>query len=318
VLITGPSGTGKRLIARAIHAHSARYEQPLIPFCCGQLPEPLACLQLFGHAAGAGKFTPHAALGCLGAAQGGTLLLNEVGDLDLASQDRLLQVLNEKRCAPVGSNGQPMADIRVIATSSRDLRDEVRAGRFRLKLLYSLNAISLQAQPLSARRMDIEPLVRHILARITLEQGLEHHRLAHAALALLQAYDWPDNVTQLERVLEQAVLTSTGPVLNLDDFAELFVAMQEQDASARQVSRRDEPANSYESIPNLPVTAGNWLSLDQLEAEHLRATLRQSRHNLSVAARLLGLNIADLQAKLARHRLLMPGQSTTTLSDHTV
>jgi DNA-binding NtrC family response regulator len=325
VLISGPAGTGKQLVARAIHAHSPRSSQPLIPFHCGRLPAAQAQLQLFGHAAGASKLARHAALGCLGAAQGGTLLLHEVGDLDLDTQDRLLQVLMEKRSRPVGATRDRAADVRIIATTSRDLREAAEAGSFRLPLLYSLCAIRVKALPLSQRRADIAPLARHIVARVTLENGLPYRPLTPDALALLEAYLWPGNVSEMEQVLEQAVLASGGGALELVDFAELFASVQRQVESAgcgesgvreggEAGEREPESVNNYEAIPRLPVVAESWPSLLQLEAEHLRATLRRAGQNLAVAARLLDLELPELQAKLAKHRLQLPPQPTP-LSD---
>ncbi len=320
VLITGPQGTGKDLIARAIHAHSPRADRPVIPFRCGTLPAALTSTQLFGHTSGAGPLARGAALGCVGAANGGTLLLHEVGDLDLAAQDRLLAVLMQRRARPVGAGPAAAVDLRVIATSSRDLGAAARAGHFRFRLLYALNAISISALPLCQRRADIAPLARHVIARFTFEQGLPYRPLTPSALALLEAHDWPGNVVELEQVVEQAISTSDGCVLDLEDFPELFATIQERtiDAARRDVSD-GEPVNEFERVPTMPVVAGRWPSLEELESEHLRATLRRSGQNLTVAAGMLGLDRIELQAKLKRHGILLPGQmwpgQSTSMSD---
>ena len=231
VLITGPQGAGKELIARAIHAHSPRAEQPFIPFRCGTLPESMTARQLFGHAAGAGSLTRHAALGCLGAAQGGTLLLHEVGDLDLDAQDRLLDFLHNSAAA---AGRRRCNSVRpTFASSRRRLRIWARRhapGRFRLRLLYSLNAITIQAQPLAERRADIAPLARHIAgaghagARSGLSRLDAGGAGAAGGLRLAGQCRRSWNVS-----IEQAIASSPeSQVLDLEDFPDVFAAVQEQ------------------------------------------------------------------------------------------
>jgi DNA-binding NtrC family response regulator len=314
-LITGPTDTGKELIARSIHAHSARADRPLVPFRCSHLRYPLNACQLFGHVAGHGILTRHAALGCCLAAEGGTLLLDEVGDLDATAQQLLLHVIKEKRVTPVGGEVGRSVNLRIMATSSKDLTSEVRSGRFSFELLYRLNALTVTAAPLRERRDDILPLARHLMARITLENGLPLKRLTPAALALIEAYDWPGNVTELEAELERVVVESAGEsVLDVDAFSRIFERIHSAKAedSPTATWEMSEPANALERIPPSTVVEGHWPSLAEVEAEHLRSTLEAARYNLTVAARMLKVDVDDLRTRLRRHeiRLSLPRRST--------
>ncbi len=305
VLITGSAGTGKRLIARAIHAHSHRAAQPLILFSAAQLPPRLAASQLFGHTAGAGELTRHASLGCIGAAQGGTLLIEEIGTLDRDAQHRLLQQLKARSRSPLGSSLSRPSDLRLIATSTRDLREEARAGRFSWELLYRINAITIQTRDLHDRPEDILPLARHILARTTFERGLPLPSLTPAAVALLEIYAWPGNVDELEPVLEQAVANMAGTVLDLEDFPGLLESIP-IGPTPKPLPPQSEKVNAFEAVPVPPGVAGNWPTLAQLEAEHLQSTLRRCHHRVAVAAQMLGLRPLELAEKMKRYGLRIP------------
>lgn len=314
VLITGPTGTGKELIARAIHLHSTRADQPLIPFQCGRLPNEMTRLQLFGHAKGANPLATHAALGCFGAAQGGTLLLHDVERLDLETQDRLLATLRRKRNRREGELDDHSTEVQIIVTSTGDLREAARRGEFRLALLYSLNAISIPALPLSERRSDVAPLARYILARITFEHGQAYRPLTPAALALLEAYDWPGNVSELEQELERAVIMTAGSELDLEDFVDLFARVEASSLGDPPKQQPEDETNGFETVPHLPAVTGRWTSLAELEADHLRTTMRSAGQNPKIAARLLGLELSVLQKKLRQHRIY-GAPSSTPLSD---
>jgi two-component system response regulator HydG len=301
-LITGPAGTGKKLIARAIHAHSSQSSGPFIPFRCHRVPVSFRASQLFGHEAGSMPLSFGSAIGAVGAAQDGTLFLDEVGQLDADCQARLLSVLKANRCRPIGATTEKETRIRIIASSSVDLHDEVRRGRFRFDLLYRLNALSITALPLNARRDDIPALVRHVIARTTLERGLPLKPITAAAIALLQSVDWRNNVDQLQQVVEQATAASNDPVLNTEAFAGLLDAVEPIPEAGTEASRVDsEAVNALESVPEFPQIANPWPSLAEVEARHIRATLQQVHHHLEAAAQLLGIEPARLQQKLIQY-----------------
>lgn len=305
VLITGPAGSGKQLIARAIHAHGSGGAGPFIPFRCDQVPPSLRAAQLFGHAAGTISLSPNAALGCVRAARGGTLYLDEVAHLDAACQERLLAILRADSAAAAQTAAPPAPAQRVIASSSIDLHLEVQRGRFRLDLLYELNRTALTTMELKQRREDIPPLVRHLIARTTLEHGLPLKQLSAPAMALLQAWDWPGNVDELQQQVERAVVYRDELVLGPDAFPEILDALA---APARPAPTTQaapaERVNTHESVPCFPVVAAPWPTLADVEAEHLRTTMQQVHYNLQAAAQLLGLDPAALQEKLARRGIL--------------
>ncbi|MDG2384009.1 MAG: sigma 54-interacting transcriptional regulator [Pirellulaceae bacterium] len=303
VLITGPIGSGRELIARAIHAHSPRADHPFIPFRCGAVPEPLRASQLFGQVDGAPGLARAATLGCFGAAEGGTLFLDEAGDLDQDSQLQLLFALREKRIVPFGAERSSSADVRLIASTSQDLDSEVQGGRFSFELLYRLNILPVTSLGLRDRVEDVEPLVRHWMARVTLENGLPLKQLTPAAMALLQSYEWPGNVDQLRSVVERAILFNDEHRLRPEAFSAL---MEEPDSNRHQPQTKAiESVNQHESILPIDVVDGKWQTLAQMEAEFIRSTLVEARYNQVVAARLLAIPLNDLMSKIAQHRIAL-------------
>jgi two-component system response regulator GlrR len=275
VLLHGASGTGKRLLARAMHAASARFGRPFAALHCGALPEPLLESELFGHVKGAFPGAVREHPGLLLAAQGGTLYLDEVSDLPLALQAKLLRALHEREARPVGATQAAPFDVRVIAATRRDLREEIAAGRFREDLYYRLNAVTLELPALAARREDIALLAAHFLAASAARCGKRIDGIAPAALPLLLTAPWPGNVRQLRQVIERCVAQCSGRQL-----------------PAALVARALAPAGD------------DFAALDEarreFERDYLTRLLRITDGNVNQAAKLAKRNRGDFRALLER------------------
>jgi PAS domain S-box-containing protein len=244
VLITGETGTGKELVARAIHNLSPRRDRPLVKINCAAISAGLVESELFGHVKGAFTGATERRVGRFEHAHGGTLFLDEVTELPLESQSKLLRVLQEQEFEPVGSNRTVKIDVRVLAASNRNLAEAVREGRFRMDLYYRLQVIPVDVPPLRERREDIPPLAAHFVARLSRQFGRRVNRIREETMRQLMAYDWPGNVRELENFLARAVVLSSGEVLDaaLDLIAapgapESAVPQSLEDAERRHVER---------------------------------------------------------------------------------
>jgi len=216
VLITGESGVGKELVARAVHARSPRASAPFVPVNCGAIPEGLIESELFGHAKGAFTGAQGAKQGLFQAAQDGTLFLDEIGELPLSLQVKLLRAIQERRIRPVGDTADVDVDVRLVAATNRDLAAEVRAGRFREDLYYRLNVVQVRVPPLRERREDVLPLADHFLRRFAAEHGRPLPHLSADAKRRLSEYWFPGNVRELENLIERAVALSNGDEVTVD------------------------------------------------------------------------------------------------------
>jgi two-component system response regulator PilR (NtrC family) len=216
VLITGESGVGKELVARAVHARSPRAEAPFVPVNCGAIPEGLIESELFGHAKGAFTGAQGARQGLFQAAQDGTLFLDEIGELPVSLQVKLLRAIQERCIRPVGDTEDVAVDVRLVAATNRDLAAEVRAGRFREDLYYRLNVVQIRVPPLRERREDVLPLADHFLRRFAAEHGRPLPRLSADAKRRLSEYWFPGNVRELENLIERAVALSNGDEVTVD------------------------------------------------------------------------------------------------------
>lgn len=217
ILITGESGTGKSLIARAIHRRSSRRDKPFVEVACGALPETLLESELFGHVAGSFTGATGDKIGKFKQADGGTIFLDEIGTASPALQVKLLRVLQDYQFEPVGGTETITVDVRVILATNEDLQKAVQEGRFRRDLYYRINVINIELPPLRERVSDIPLLCEHFLRRICEEMGRPPKTLSEEALAALQAYRWPGNVRELQNVLERAVLLGRKPAITLED-----------------------------------------------------------------------------------------------------
>ena len=216
VLITGESGVGKELVARAVHQRSGRATAPFIPVNCGAIPEGLIESELFGHAKGAFTGAQVAKQGLFQAAQDGTLFLDEIGDLPAPLQVKLLRALQERRIRPVGDTADVEVDVRLVAATNKDLEAEMRAGRFREDLFYRLNVVQIRVPPLRERREDVLPLADHFLRRFAAEHGRPMPVLSAETRRRLDDYPFPGNVRELENLMERAVALSAGDEVTVD------------------------------------------------------------------------------------------------------
>ena len=216
VLILGESGTGKELVARSIHAHGPKAAKPFLPVDCGSLVPTLVESELFDYVKGAFTGANRSKDGLLASADGGTVFLDEIGELPLDLQAKLLRALQEKEIRPVGATHRVPINVRILAATNRDLATMVEQGRFRKDLFYRLNVVSLRIPPLRDRREDIPPLVAHFLDRVK-RKGGQPPMLSDAALRTMMEYSWPGNVRELENSIERACALSSGPVLHAGD-----------------------------------------------------------------------------------------------------
>jgi len=311
VLVTGPTGTGKEVIARAIHAQSPRASKPFIPVDCGAIPAALFSSHIFGHLKGAFTGAEYAALGCFRAADGGTILLDEIGELGSDMQTKLLRVLQQRTVCPVGSHQETAVDVRVIAATNRDLEREVSSGRFREDLFYRLNVVALRTVPLCERPEDIAELAHHFLSKLAVNYGLPTKHLSEAALLQLYRCDWPGNVRQLENVLERAAFSSRDESIGVDDVFDgecrAVHAVVDPSSILPRVSLVSDPAGNctaeYSEHCCLAAAEGRCPTMAEMEREHIRRTLRRTNGNQSEAARLLRIERHQLARKLRKYGL---------------
>jgi transcriptional regulator with PAS, ATPase and Fis domain len=294
VLIAGPSGTGKELIARAIHAKSSRANSPFIPVNCAAISGSLFESHMFGHLKGAFTGSNYAALGCFRAANGGTIFLDEIGELESAMQAKLLRVLQEGEVVPVGSHEEQPIDVRVVAATNRNLTDDIASGLFREDLYYRLAVVSLKTLPLRERPEDIELLADFLISSQSVEHGLPFKPLSPAALEKLRLHHWPGNVREMQNVLERAAMLSRGNMLEQTDivFDGARAKVEEPVAVAGCESTKDRVWHFPEGAD------GEWPSLEECEREFISATLRHTAYNQAAAARLLGLDRSVLRRRI--------------------
>lgn len=276
VLIHGDSGTGKELVARAIHASSARSEKPLVTLNCAALNESLLESELFGHEKGAFTGADKRREGRFVEADGGTLFLDEIGDISPMMQVRLLRAIQEREVQRVGSNQTISVDVRLIAATHRDLAAEVNAGRFRQDLYYRLNVVAIEVPSLRQRREDIPLLAGHFLQRFAERNRKAVKGFTPQAMDLLIHYDWPGNIRELENAVERAVVLLTG-----------------------NISERELPL-AIASTPIPLVQSQDIQPLVEVEKEVILAALEKTGGNKTEAARQLGITRKTLLAKLSR------------------
>ena len=282
VLITGETGTGKELIARAIHDCSAQRDMALIKVNCAAIPETLLESELFGHVRGAFTGATTNKKGKFALADGGTIFLDEIGTMNPTLQAKLLRVLQEREIEPLGSERTEKIDLRVIAATNRDLRQMVAEGKFQEDLFYRLNVIPIAIPPLRERREDIPALVDHFVRKHAQRTGRRIDKMDEGVLAGLQQYDWPGNVRELENAIERAVVLSEGPVV-----------------TAKAVSVLGAPTPQPGGPPSLKLRQ----NIEWVERETIRRALEQSGGIKKDAAELMGISQRALSYYLAKYRL---------------
>jgi len=279
ILLLGETGTGKELIARAIHRNSARREGPFVVVNCAAIPETLLESDLFGHERGAFTGAAQRKSGRFAAAHTGTIFLDEIGELPMAIQAKILRVIQFKEFEPLGSHLTQKADVRIIAATNRSLLDEVREGRFREDLFYRLNVVSLTLPPLRQRPTDIPLLAQHFFVHYARKNQRAIQGIDPAVLTRLQAYPWPGNIRELENVMERAVIFCTEPLLRVEHLPEMIQQYHPVMETGGPLGR-EEP------------------SLMDLERELIFRTLERVGNDRQHAAQVLGISLEELDFKL--------------------
>lgn len=281
ILIQGESGTGKELIARAIHHNSSRSERPFVALNCGALPETLLESELFGHTKGAFTGAINSKLGLFRSAEGGTVLLDEIGEVSPAMQVRLLRAMQEHEVTPLGSSSPVTFNARMICATNRDLEREVAEGRFREDLFYRLNVIEIHLPPLRERREDIPMLVRHFIGRTAREQQVAEKAIEPAAMSALINYAWPGNVRELQNAVERA-LTLSGEKIDIE-------------------SLPPKIRNAIGDILPMRDPDGLRPTLEETERRYIMETLTAVNQDKTRAANILGIDLSTLYRKLKRY-----------------
>jgi two-component system response regulator PilR (NtrC family) len=302
VLLIGESGTGKELAARAIHELSTRSDRPFVAVNCGAIPETLLESELFGHVRGSFTGANTDKVGLFEAAHNGTLLLDEVAELPIPMQVKLLRVLQERKVKPVGGVAEREIDVRIVAATNRDLETEVEKGTFRQDLFYRLNVIQVRLPPLRERREDIALLVEHFVRKFSAEHGRAVAGLEPEAMSVLMAYHYPGNVRELENLIERAVTLAPHDRVTLDALPSL-----------RGLAARDltiQPA----AAPNLPEQGLNLESVvEDFERGIIIKALERTDGNRTEAARLLGVTFRSLRYRLSK--LGISGEDSAPAAD---
>jgi DNA-binding NtrC family response regulator len=286
VLITGESGTGKEMVARALHEGSPRRGGPFLALNCGAIPENLIESTLFGHEKGAFTGADKTSRGYFQACDGGTLLLDEIGELPLAMQSKLLRVLEDSQVTPVGTTQPQKVDVRIVAATNRDLEEEVRDGEFRQDLFFRLNIVNIRLPALRERPEDLPVLTRYFLDEICRSNGFESREIDPSLLAAFAKYDWPGNVRELKNTLESLVVLSGRTTLSADDLPEKF--FRDREVVASSGGNHEPTAEQRKSEHNL----------SDLSKQTILKALEACRGNRTEAAKQLGISRRTLHRRL--------------------
>jgi transcriptional regulator with PAS, ATPase and Fis domain len=280
VLISGESGTGKELAARAVHENSPRRSRPFLPVNCAAIPESLIESELFGYEKGAFTGATSRREGLFQAARGGTLFIDEIGELQLGLQSKLLRAIENKKILPVGSSRELDVDVRLVAATNRDLKERVDKELFREDLYYRLCVVEIRLPPLRDRRDDIPLLVRHFIDQIACESNRPVKDITPEALDALMVYDWPGNIRELRNTLESVIVLSLKEQIELSDL----------------------PPHISGARP-IQALVKSGMTLADLEKEAIRRTLEETGGHRAKSAEVLGISVRTLQRKIQEYRL---------------
>ena len=306
VLVSGDTGTGKELIARAIHYNSPRRDAPFVVADCAALTESLLESELFGHVRGSFTGAIKDRKGLVETARGGTLLLDEIGTISPKVQGSLLRLLQEREIRPVGSDDAVRVDVRLIAATNRSLQEMVDAGEFREDLFYRLSVFTIDLPPLRERTQEIPLLTHHFMERFGEEFARGVQGIAPRAMSALEAHDWPGNVRELENVVERAVLLAEGPTIDVDDLPTIIGEGQSHEwesvpSDARALARKKKELRHG--------------AVDRLEKLFVLKALKSSRWNVTRAADAVGMQRPNLHALMRKHGIVLPRTSPSHASD---
>jgi DNA-binding NtrC family response regulator len=297
VLITGESGTGKELIAKAIHEASPRAGRPFVTVNSSNIPSELLESELFGHTRGAFTGAVAAKKGLFEVADGGSIFLDEIGDIPPETQVRLLRVIQEREFTPLGDTTPRRVDVRIIAATNIELKEAVKQGTFREDLYYRLAVVPIELPPLRDRREDILPLAQHFIAKYNEENGRKvSEHIAPEVLALLEAYSWPGNVRELENAIERAVVIAPGDEVSRE-------CLRPEISDPQSVAVASEEGASFGAVQDLGRGINFYDQVRRFEIDLIRRALEQTGGHQSRAARLLGMNATTLNSKIKTYRI---------------
>jgi transcriptional regulator with PAS, ATPase and Fis domain len=289
VLIQGETGTGKELLAEALHAHSPRSKQPFVVIDCGSLATGVIESELFGHAKGSFTGAGNERVGAFESAHGGTVFLDEIGELDISLQPKLLRVLEKKEVRRLGANTVRPVDVRIIAATNRNLEREVREGRFREDLYYRLSIVKIELPPLRQRKEDIPLLVRCLLKDLTGSDDVSAWSEFEKSMELFRQHDWPGNARELRNVVEMGIRGATGSTIDLGAFLTM----------GRLGASESESGNA--EMPDLPFKESKNQLIDHFERKYIQKLLERNDNNISKAAREAQIERAYLQRLVRKH-----------------